>query len=105
MNRISDIVQSSFDNFYPEARKTDIAEVMRLGDVRILGATICEDFETEYGTHPLAVIAVENPLSGETLTFPTSAQVLLDKMRQAKAKNAFPVIGKFTRDKKYYDVR
>lgn len=106
LGRVSDVVDSGFEDFYPDATKTTINNVISMGDVVILDVGIIENFETEYGKHPLAIIAVTQSLdAAETFTFPSSGQVIVDKMRQLKAKKAMPLIGHFTKDDQYYDVK
>lgn len=106
LSRVSDVIESSFQEFYPLATKTSIEAVMALGEVIILDTLIVENFETKYGTHPLAVVAV-TPRSNDPaiLSFATSGQVVLDKLRQLKARAAFPILGSFVMDKRYYDLR
>lgn len=108
--RVSDIVTSGVGDFYPLATKTSLDDVIAMGDVLILDAVIIEDFRTEYGVHPFAVVALEthtdkSKKGGETFTFPTSGQVLLSKLRELKAKGALPITGCFVKEKQYYDVK
>ena len=106
--RVSDIVTSGIGEFYPEAPKTTLDTVIDMGDVLILDCVIIEDFRTEFGVHPFAVVAIEHTAAkGKvvTYTFPTSGQVLLSKLRELKAKGALPITGCFVKDKQYYDVR
>ena len=105
--RVSDIVTSGVGEFYPDAAKTTLETVIDMGDVTILDCCIIEDFRTDFGVHPFAVVAIEHTSAKKTstYTFPTSGQVLLSKLRELKAKGALPIIGCFVKDKQYYDVR
>jgi len=108
--RVGDVVSTGFADFYPDAAKTEIEDVMEMGDVKILGCRIVEDFETAYGSHPFCVIAVNFDIFGggdDIFTFPTSGVVIVRKMRELAAKEAFPIIGRFFKDhdKRYYDVK
>lgn len=102
-NRVSDVVTSGVGEFYPDATKTQIEDIMDMGDVMILDAVIVEDFRTEYGIHPFAVVAVER--DNDIFTFPTSGQVILAKIRELKQKDALPILGCFVKEKQYYDVK
>lgn len=110
--RVSDVVDNKMAElagFYPEAQKIDLRAVTEFGDVLILGCVIVEEFTTEFGTHPMAVVAIntyDDPDGKAVFTFPVSAQVILDKLRQLKAKEAFPIVGRFFKDlgKRYYDL-
>ena len=106
-HRVSDVVASGFEDFFPDATRTTLDVVIGMGDVMILDCVIVDNFETkEYGSHPLAIVAIAPGIdSAETFTFPTSGQVVVDKLRQLKAKNAMPIIGAFLKDRRYYDVK
>ncbi len=106
--RVGDVVTSGFEDFYTEAERVEIGAVMEMGDVRILDCRIVENFETEFGEHDLAVIAIQTLGSGsdETVfTFPTSGVVIIRKMRDLISRGLFPIIGRFNREQRYYDVK
>lgn len=113
-HRVSDVVTSGVGDFYPLATKTTLDDVIAMGDVLILDTVIIEDFRTEFGVHPFAVVAIEtiatgsaakSKKGGDFFTFPTSGQVLLSKLRELKTKGALPIIGCFVKEKQYYDVK
>lgn len=107
--RVSDVVTSGVGDFYPLATKTTLDDVIAMGDVTILDTVIIEDFRTEYGVHPFAVVAIQTPKTAktkeQTFTFPTSGQVILSKLREMKTKGALPIIGCFVKEKQYFDVK
>lgn len=106
MPRVADLVASGFEDFYPDAAKTSIEVVIGMGDVVILDCVIVDNFETVYGSHALAIIAIAQSIdSAETFTFPSSGQVVVDKLRQLKVRKALPCIGQFVKEKRYYDVK
>lgn len=104
--RVSDFVKSALDDFYPGAPRTNLADVILRGDVVILDCAIVDDFETEYGLHPLAVIAIADDLDSDPQTFPCSGMVIIRKLRKLKEAKAFPIVGEFVKrpDKRYYDL-
>lgn len=106
MKRASDFVESGFEEFYPDAQRATIDDVMTMGDVVILDCVIVDNFETQYGSHPLAIVAImRNEVDAQVKTFPTSGQVVVDKLRQLKHKRVLPVMGAFVKDRRYYDLK
>ena len=104
--RVSDLIGTGIDDFYPHATKTTLEAVIALGDVVILDCVIVDNFETQFGSHTLAIVAVAQSLESlETFTFPTSGQVVVDKLRKLKIQKALPVIGAFLKEKRYYDLK
>ena len=105
MPRVSDFVESGFGEFYPDAERVSIEEVMAMGDVILLDCLIVDNYQTIFGTHPLAIIAITRHLDQPAITFPSSGQVVVDKLRQLKAKGAMPCLASFVKERSYYDIK
>jgi len=105
MQRVSDFVESGFGEFYPDADRVSIEEVMAMGDVVLLDCLIVDNYQTIFGTHPLAIIAIAQTEDSPAVTFPSSGQVVVDKLRQLKAKGALPCLASFVKERSYYDIK
>ena len=98
---VSDIVPSS--EFYPDLPKmplTDIQEVTH----RLIDVAIIEDFEGDYGPHDLALMLVEDLLTGEQYTTACSGMVVLKKLKKLIELNALPILATFAKTKRYWDI-
>ena len=102
--RVSDVVGSGEISFHVDCERMKLADVVLLGDIRIIDAIIVEGFETVYGAHDLALVAFTNSDDGEVLTTATSGMVTVKKIRKLIEGNAFPITGAFINTGKYYDL-
>jgi len=98
---VSDIIPSG--EFYPDLPKmplTDIQEVTH----RLLDVGIIEDFEGDYGPHDLALMLVEDLLTGEQYTTACSGMVVLKKLKKLIELKAIPILATFSKPGKYWDI-
>ena len=104
VRRVSDVVGGGEINFYPEAEKVSLDEVIDIGDIILIDAVIIEGFETKYGAHDLALVAFKRFDDDTQYTTATSGMVTVKKLRKLIDANAFSITGAFVNTGKYYDL-
>jgi len=98
---VSDVIGST--QFYPDIPKmalTDIQEVTH----RLIDATVIKDFESEYGVHDLALLLVEDLLTGEQYTTACSGMVVVKKIKQLVNLKAMPLLATISKKGRYWDI-
>ena len=102
--RVSDVVGGGEISFHTDCERMRLSDVVQLGDIQIIDAIIIAGFETEYGSHDLALVAFTIADDGEILTTATSGAVTVKKIRKLIEAAAFPITGAFINTGKYYDL-
>jgi len=98
---VSDVIPSAA--FYPDLSKMELRDIQDVTH-RLLDVTIREDFESDYGTHDLALLLVEDLLTGEQYTTACSGIVVLKKLKKLIELKALPILATFTMPGKYWDI-
>jgi len=89
--------------FYPDLPKVKLADILGKALV-IRDATIIENFESQFGIHPFAILMLEDPENGTMSTVGTSAIVVLKKVRSLLAYKFLPCMVTFSKPGAYYDM-
>lgn len=90
--------------FYPDKPRADFRTLLD-ETVIIDDAMIIEDYESEYGTHDLALFLFHPVGSNDAMTSACSGQVVVKKLRQLAERDLFPVTAVFHRNNRYYDMK
>jgi hypothetical protein len=95
VRKLSDVLPQ--DKFYPEAERVDWKELQGK-EIHILEAIVIDDFTSDFGSHPLALLRLENPESDAVLTTACSGRAVVNQVKKLmKLRNGFPVAATVTK--------
>jgi len=89
--------------FWPDLPKEQLPDLLNR-TYKVFDARVIEDFETDFGTHDLALLALEDLDSGEKFTTACSGIVVVKKIKKVLAGKMLPLIGTITKEERYYDI-
>lgn len=89
--------------FHPDLPKEQLPDILDR-TYKVFDARIMKDFTTDFGTHDLALLALEDLDTGEHFTIACSGAVVVKKVKQAIERKLLPLIGTITRNDRYYDI-
>lgn len=101
MTRVSDVIEA---RLWPDTEPTTLAEIQGK-DVKLLAAEKREVASkySESGKHDAYFVLLREE-GGRQLNLLVSQQVLMGKLDQLVAKDAFPITGAFVKNGRYWDL-